>query len=308
MENFYDLVPLVVFIPLIGMLINLFAGRRLGERGVGIVAVGASATSFLIAVILWISLIDTGYKAGVINMPLLHTWIKIPSQNVDILWQFRVDTLSVTMMLVVTGVGSLIHLYAVGYMHGDERFPRFFVYLNLFLVFMLTLVTGNNFLMMFVGWEGVGLCSYLLIGFWFDKPGGVGWKNSDAARKAFIVNRVGDFGLVLGVLLTFWTFRTLDYYKPGEEPIRHHAEAAAETPLFSAEEAQPAEGEAVSEAQAGSMGVFNQASIWLEEGGHQRPIRECVVQLQNNANDYHDAVPAGRDGQERADSAVRLAA
>ncbi len=84
--------------------------------------------------------------------------------------------------------------------------------MNMFLVFMLILVTGNNYLMMFVGWEGVGLCSYLLIGFWFDRPDGVGWKNSDAARKAFIVNRVGDFGLILGVLITFWTFGTLNYY------------------------------------------------------------------------------------------------
>ncbi|MCP6768856.1 NADH-quinone oxidoreductase subunit L, partial [Klebsiella pneumoniae] len=90
------------------------------------------------------------------------------------------------MMLVVTGVGSLIHLYAIGYMHGDERFSRFFAYLNLFLTFMLILVTGNNFLMMFVGWEGMGLCSYLLIGFWFDRPKGVGLKNSSAARKAMV--------------------------------------------------------------------------------------------------------------------------
>ena len=128
----------------------------------------------------------------------------------------RVDTLSVTMMLVVTGVGSLIHLYAVGYMHGDERFSRFFAYLNMFLGFMLVLVTGNNLLMMFVGWEGVGLCSFLLIGFWFDRANGVGWKNSNAAKKAMILNRIGDFGMLMAIFLTFWTFHTLDFYKPGE--------------------------------------------------------------------------------------------
>jgi NADH-quinone oxidoreductase subunit L len=265
MENFFDLVPLVVVIPLAGLLVNLFAGRQLGERGVAIVGVGASAGAFLVAVLLWMAQVDTGYQAAVVNMPLLHDWIKIPGAGVDIPWQFRVDTLSVTMMLVVTGVGSLIHLYAVGYMHGDALFPRFFVYLNLFLVFMLTLVTGNNFLMMFVGWEGVGLCSYLLIGFWFDRPDGVGWRNSDAARKAFIVNRVGDFGLILGVLMTFWTFGTLDFYKPAEEPLRHQAETAASEPVYS-----PDLPEETPEAAhpTGPRGVFNQAEVWLEEGGH----------------------------------------
>ncbi len=264
MDNFFDLVPLVVLIPLAGLLINLFAGRQLGERGVSIVAVGASGMAFVIAVLLWIAQVNTGYKAAVIDMPILADWIVIPSANVTIPWAFRVDSLSVTMMLAVTGVGTLIHLYAVGYMHGDERFPRFFVYMNLFLVFMLILVTGNNFLMMFVGWEGVGLCSYLLIGFWFDKPGGVGWRNSDAARKALIVNRVGDFGLVLGVLITFWTFGTLDYYREGEAPIVPHAAAEEGAPLFAP--ALPAEEEA--HAISGPLGVFNQAELWLEKGGH----------------------------------------
>jgi NADH-quinone oxidoreductase subunit L len=267
MENFFDLVPLVVFVPLAGMLINLFAGRQLGERGVSIVAVGASATAFLVALILWIAQVDTGYQAAVIDAPLLGSWIEIPAAGVEINWQFRVDTLSVTMMMVVTGVGTLIHLYAVGYMHGDERFPRFFVYMNMFLVFMLTLVTGNNFLMMFVGWEGVGLCSYLLIGFWFDKPGGEGWKNSDAARKAFIVNRIGDFGLILGVLITFWTFGTLDYYHPEEEPIAvHHAgEEAVEGEAIFTPDLPQEEAHAASE---GPLGVFNQAEVWLEAGDH----------------------------------------
>jgi NADH-quinone oxidoreductase subunit L len=265
MENFFDLVPLVVLIPLVGMLINLFAGRRLGERGVAIVAVGASGTAFAIAVLLWLAQVNTGYDVAVVRAPLLSSdWIKIPSANVLIPWEFRVDSLSVTMMLVVTGVGTLIHFYAVGYMRNDELFPRFFVYMNLFLVFMLILVTGNNFLMMFVGWEGVGLCSYLLIGFWFDRPGGEGWKNSDAARKAFIVNRVGDFGLVLGVLITFWTFGTLTYYNSGEQPIVPHAEEG-EAPLF----APALPEESAGQGYTGPVGVFNQAETWLAEGGHE---------------------------------------
>jgi NADH-quinone oxidoreductase subunit L len=265
MENFFDLVPLVILIPLAGLLINLFAGRQLGERGVSIVAVGASSLSFLIAVLLWIAQVNTGYQPAVVNAPLLSTWIKIPAANLTIPWAFRVDTLSVTMMLVVTGVGTLIHIYSIGYMHGDERYPRFFVYMNLFLALMLVLVTGNNFLVMFVGWEGVGLCSYLLIGFWFDKAHGEGWKNSDAARKAFIVNRIGDFGIVLGVLITFWTFGTLNFYQPGETPIAPTAEQGQQ-PLFAP--AVPPEGEA-GPAPTKPMGVFNQAETWLAEGNHR---------------------------------------
>jgi len=138
-------------------------------------------------------------------------------------------------------------------MHGDSRFPRFFVYLNLFLVFMMILVTGNNLLMMFVGWEGVGLCSFLLIGFWFDKANGEGWKNSNAARKAFIVNRVGDFGVLMAVFLTFWTFGTLDFYKPGEAPLHDvgHSEDHQAIP------------EDIS-----TLGIYNQAEIMFSEGGH----------------------------------------
>ncbi len=120
MENFFDLVPLVVLIPLAGMLINLFAGKRLGERGVAIIGVGASGLAFVIAVLLWLAQVNTGYDPAVVSIPLLSSdWITIPSAHVLIPWEFRVDSLSVTMMLVVTGVGSLIHLYSVGYMHGD---------------------------------------------------------------------------------------------------------------------------------------------------------------------------------------------
>jgi NADH-quinone oxidoreductase subunit L len=270
MEEFYTIVPLVVFIPLLGMVLNLFFGKSIGERGVSYIAVGASSLAFLVSLLLWVALANSEVKHAVIDPPILRDWIKIPSAAVDIPWQMRVDTLSVTMMLVVTGVGSLIHLYAVGYMHGDSRFPRFFVYLNLFLVFMLVLVTGNNFLMMFVGWEGVGLCSYLLIGFWFDKSkkvpveGTEGWKNSNAARKAFIVNRVGDFGLLMGIFLTFWTFGTLDFYKADEDimVLEEHGEET-EAGVFTVEELKedPFEGR--------PRGVFAQAELWFEEGGHE---------------------------------------
>ncbi|MCI0711062.1 MAG: NADH-quinone oxidoreductase subunit L [Chloroflexi bacterium] len=278
MENFVTGVSLLIFIPLIGLLINLFFGKRLGERGVGLVAVGASFLTFIVSLLLWAALADMNYEATIVNMPIFTDWISIPSAGVDIPWQFRVDTLSVTMMLVVTGVGSLIHLYAVGYMHGDERFPRFFVYLNLFLFFMLILVTGNNFLMMFVGWEGVGLCSFLLIGFWFDRSqhhetdSTVGWYNSNAARKAFIVNRIGDFGLLLAMFLIWWTFGTLDYYKPQEDVHVHFEEE--EAPVFSIEgleEGAEEEYEDVTalSSRAGQIGVFTQTEIWFEEGGHE---------------------------------------
>ena len=143
-------------------------------------------------------------------MPFLD-WISIGDFNVD--WAFRVDTLSVTMMLVVAGVGTLIHIYAIGYMHEDVRhngdpgrFRRFFVYLNLFIAAMMILVSADNYLMLFVGWEGVGLCSYLLIGFWFEK-GEDGIGNAQAAKKAFVVNRIGDFGLLIALFLMFWQLR-----------------------------------------------------------------------------------------------------
>jgi NADH-quinone oxidoreductase subunit L len=261
MENFAPLVSLVVLIPLGGMLINLFLGKNLSEKGIGFVASAAAGLAFAVAVILTIAQANFGYHAAVVSMPIIPDWITIPSANVEIPWQFRVDTLSLTMMLVVTGVGTLIHIYAVGYMHGDPRFQRFFVYLNLFLVFMLVLVSANNYLMTFVGWEGVGLCSFLLIGFWFDKTRGEGWRNSDAARKAFIVNRVGDFGFILAIFLTFWTFGTLDYYKPGEAvPSAAHSAPAGEHA-----EAAPAGGDHAAATTTAAKGVFGQAEDQLKE-------------------------------------------
>ncbi|MFW5696443.1 MAG: proton-conducting transporter membrane subunit, partial [Phototrophicaceae bacterium] len=216
MENLAQLAPLIILFPAIGAFINFFWGARMGEKPSAIVATVAAASSFVISVMLLLYLTNNNYQPVVVDPPLLDSWIRIDSVNLDIAWQTRVDTLSVSMMMFVTLVGTLIHIYAIGYMHGDSRFSRFFAYLNMFLVFMLILVSGNNLLMMFVGWEGVGLCSYLLIGFWWDKPNGVGWKNSNAARKAFIANRIGDFGVLMAIFLVWWSFGTLDFYKPGE--------------------------------------------------------------------------------------------
>ena len=244
MDNLPLLVPLVIFAPALGAIINFFFGARLEEKWAGYIGCFASIFAFIISLLLLTWVTGTNGAAAVVNPPFFDGWLRIESIGLDISWQMRVDSLSVTMMLVVTGVGSLIHLYARGYMHGDKGYPRFFAYLNMFLAFMLTLVTANNFLMLFVGWEGVGLCSFLLIGFWWDKKAPEGWKNSNAARKAFIINRVGDFGLLMAMFLIFWTFGTLDFYKAGELPnseakylahwrehnglIEHHEDSASD--------------------------------------------------------------------------------
>lgn len=196
----FGFVPLILLFPILGLLINFAFGRRLGEKWVGIVACGASGLAFTTA----LGMLLTFLKSPVgVEIPLWE-WLSIGTLQIPI--ALKVDALSITLSLVVTGVGTLIHIYAVGYMHGDPRFPRFFVYLNLFLAAMLVLVLADNYLLLFVGWELVGLCSYLLIGFWFEEL-----KNAEAARKAFVVNRVGDFAFILGIILIFWTFGSLRY-------------------------------------------------------------------------------------------------
>lgn len=216
MEAYAQLIPLTILLPAIGAFINMWLGAKMGEKLSGYIGIGASVLSFIVSLVIF-SYVNGSHGGGVlVDPPLLDGWIAIESIGLNIPWQFRVDALSASMMLVVTGIGSLIHIYAYGYMHGDPKFSRFFVFLNMFLVFMLVLVTANNYVMMFVGWEGVGLCSFLLIGFWWDKKHGVGWRNSNAARKAVIVNRIGDFGLVISMFLIFWTFGTFDYYRSGE--------------------------------------------------------------------------------------------
>ncbi|MEK6221185.1 MAG: NADH-quinone oxidoreductase subunit L [Chloroflexota bacterium] len=211
----FNLVSLIVFIPLLGLLVNLIVGKRVGERGIGIIASTASGLAFVVSVLQLIGLQGNHYEAVVVPFA---DWITIGAFQLP--WAFRVDTLSVTMMLVVSGIGTLIHIYATGYMHFDVRYKedpnsylRFFLYMNLFIAMMMILISGDNYLMLFVGWEGVGLCSFLLIGFWYtrnpDATQGSG--NAYAAKKAFVANRVGDFGFLMAMFLTFWKFGSLQF-------------------------------------------------------------------------------------------------
>ena len=211
MAAYFGLVPWVVFLPLAGLLLNLLVGKRLGEKGIGLIASLATGLAFVVSVVLALGL---GSNPQPVTIHLAD-WLSVGSLNAG--WNFRVDTLSVTMMLVVSGVGTLIHIYAAGYMHSDvrhngdpPRYRRFFVYFNLFIVAMLILVSADNYLMLFVGWEGVGLCSYLLIGFWFEK-GQEGLGNARAAKKAFVVNRIGDFGLLVALFFIFWAFGSFNF-------------------------------------------------------------------------------------------------
>jgi len=212
----FGLAPLILLFPVIGVLFNGLVGRRFvnsnrstGEKWSGWFASVMALSAFVIAVLMFLALQGNGFEAQIVHV---FDWMHIESAGFTIPWALQVDTLSVTMMLVVTGVGSLIHIYAIGYMHGDPDFSRFFTYLNLFLFFMLILVTGNNYLMLFVGWEGVGLCSFLLIGFWFGRTDAQGQAmNANAARKAFVANRVGDLAMILAMSLLFWTFHTLEF-------------------------------------------------------------------------------------------------
>jgi NADH-quinone oxidoreductase subunit L len=211
----FSLVPLIVFLPFAGLLINMLFGGRMQEKVVGGVASAASGLAFVVSVLLGVALWTGGGEAVVVPFA---DWIHIGDLNVA--WNFRVDTLSVLMMLVVSGVGTLIHIYAIGYMHEDVRFKndigryrRFFVFLNLFIAMMMILVSGDSYLMLFVGWEGVGLCSFLLIGFWYDMDtlGRPSFANSNAARKAFITNRIGDFGFLIAGFTMFWWFKDLSF-------------------------------------------------------------------------------------------------
>jgi NADH-quinone oxidoreductase subunit L len=212
--TFFYLAPWIVFFPLIGLLVNLIFGGRFSEKVIGAVASAASGLAFLVSVLLVYSLTQ---HPDVVRWTL-GEWIHIGTLQLD--WTFRVDTLSTTMMLVVSGVGTLIHIYAIGYMHEDvrfksdvKRFRRFFVFLNLFIAAMMILVGGDSYLMLFVGWEGVGLCSFLLIGFWYemDTLGRPSWANSNAAKKAMIANRIGDFGFLIASFLIFWAFHSLQF-------------------------------------------------------------------------------------------------
>jgi NADH-quinone oxidoreductase subunit L len=218
--GFFFLAPWLVFAPLIGLLINMVFGgwfmkHPWGENAVGFVASLASGAAFVVSVLLTLSL---SANHGEVVRWYLADWIHIGELELD--WTFRVDSLSTTMMLVVSGVGTLIHIYAIGYMREDVRFkndigrfPRFFIYLNLFIAMMMILVAGDSFMMLFVGWEGVGLCSFLLIGFWYelDTLGRPSWANSNAAKKAFVVNRIGDFGFLIAGFIMFWALGSFQF-------------------------------------------------------------------------------------------------
>jgi NADH-quinone oxidoreductase subunit L len=200
-----NLLSLIIFAPLAGAAINWFLGRRLrDERFIGFVACGSVAISTIVAFYL-------AFQSGGAlrtETPLLDhiwTWLQVGNFHAD--FALAMDRLSGTYVLFITFVGFLIHVFAVGYMRGDAGFYRFFAFLNLFMFAMLTLVLADNFVLMFVGWEGVGLCSYLLIGYYFDRK-----EAGDAAKKAFITNRIGDWGFVLGIMLTFFVTGSVSFF------------------------------------------------------------------------------------------------
>lgn len=199
-EIFISYIPWVPLLPLLGAAVNgfvTFLGKRPPRWVVNGIACGTIGLSFIISC--GVLLYYTGLPAeGRTLTVTLWPWLHLGGVQADV--AFLIDPLSLTMMMVVTGVGTIIHIYATGYMAHDQNYPRFFTYMNLFCFAMLLLVMGSNLFMMFIGWEGVGLCSYLLIGFWYEEKA-----NATAGMKAFIVNRVGDFGFVIGVLLLFWS-------------------------------------------------------------------------------------------------------
>jgi NADH-quinone oxidoreductase subunit L len=191
----FDYVWLIPVFPAIGFLINGFFGRRYDKKIVGWVACSALGLSFLTSILIFFQLIGRPPTERHFEK-VLFDWVV--SGSLQTVIGYQIDPLSILMALVVSGVSFFIHIYSVGYMHDDPGYPRYFTYLNLFVFMMLNLILANNFLLMFVGWEGVGLCSYLLIGFWFEKDSA-----SNAGKKAFVVNRVGDFGFLLGMFLLF---------------------------------------------------------------------------------------------------------
>ena len=224
-----DFIWLIPLVPGIGAALNGLVGvRSFSKRTAGLVATGAMAIAFLLSATAFIQLLGSTeryYKVTVAS------WIPpIPLETAngigsfEVPWAFTLDPLSGMMLLVVTGIGFLIHVYSIGYIDHEPRggVARFFCYLNLFCFFMLILVLGSSFLVMFVGWEGVGLCSYLLIGYWYTKKSA-----SDAGKKAFIVNRIGDWGFILGIFLIFFTFGTLDFREVAEAASAMPAETAA---------------------------------------------------------------------------------
>ena len=195
------MIQAIVFLPLLGFLIAGALGRVIGARGSELVTTGLL---FVCAALSWVVFADVALGHGHASTSVLGDWIV--SDKLKVSWALRVDSLTAVMLVVVNTVSSLVHLYSIGYMHEDPHRPRFFAYLSLFTFAMLTLVTADNLVQMFFGWEGVGLASYLLIGFWYEKPSA-----NAAAIKAFVVNRVGDFGFALGIFLVFQLTNSLTF-------------------------------------------------------------------------------------------------
>ena len=191
---------LLILLPLLGFLINGLIGKSLSKSISGIIGSGVILGSFIISCIYFFGLVGGAKPIDV----KIFDWICF--NNIQINFGIMIDQLSAIWLMVVTGIGFLIHVYSIGYMHDDEGFQRFFAYLNLFIFFMLLLVLGNNFVVMFIGWEGVGLCSYLLIGFWYKNQ-----SYNDAAKKAFVMNRIGDLGFLIGMFLLLYKYHTLDF-------------------------------------------------------------------------------------------------
>jgi NADH-quinone oxidoreductase subunit L len=216
--NFLDLIWIIPLFPAVGFAINGLFGKRMPKNVVAVIACGAVLLSFVFALgaVLQLGHLDPEHRSHTVNV---YEWINAGAAHThdgelarfSINWGFLLDPLSAIMVLVVTGIGFLIHVYSSGYMHEEDGFYRFFAYLNLFMFSMLTLILGSNYVMMFIGWEGVGLCSYLLIGYYFLKRSA-----GDAAKKAFVVNRVGDWGLSIGIFLIFYNFGSLEFTKVGE--------------------------------------------------------------------------------------------
>ena len=190
----------LLFLPLLASIISGFFGKYIGDRNSEIVTSLFVSISSILSLFIFYNVIYEGYENNVV----IASWINSGSLNVN--WSIKIDALSSVMLVVVTLISSLVHIYSIGYMSHDPHKPRFMAYLSLFTFAMLTLVTSDNFLQLFFGWEGVGLCSYFLIGFWFKKDSA-----NAAAIKAFIVNRVGDFGFALGIFLIFYLFGTVNY-------------------------------------------------------------------------------------------------
>jgi NADH-quinone oxidoreductase subunit L len=220
-----DLVWLIPALPLAGFLLILLFGRRLGDPKAGYLATAMVAASFVVTVGVFVDLMSLEAEARAEQVRTLFSWVTVGGLHIDL--AFLADPLSLTMCLFVTGIGALIHLYAVGYMHGDPRFSKFFLYLNLFAFSMLMLVLGSNMLVTFLGWEGVGTCSYFLISFWHEKESA-----ATAGKKAFVTNRVGDWGFMMAMFFAFWAVGSLDYLHINEAASSLSASTATAIALF----------------------------------------------------------------------------